>query len=61
MLVPTLTVAEYIVLGMEPRNGLRFDHAKAVADVEKLSKETGFAVSPNAKVADLSVGEAQRV
>jgi general nucleoside transport system ATP-binding protein len=61
MLVPTLTVAENIVLGMEPRNGLRFDYDKAVADVEKLSAETGLAVSPTAKVSDLSVGEAQRV
>ena len=61
MLVPTLTVAENIVLGMEPRNGLRFDYAKAVADVQKLSAETGLAVSADAKVADLSVGEAQRV
>jgi simple sugar transport system ATP-binding protein len=61
MLVPTLTVAENIVLGMEPRNGIRFDYAKAVADVEALSSETGLAVSANEKVADLSVGEAQRV
>jgi len=61
MLVPTLTVAENMVLGMEPTKGLRFDYAKAVADVEKLSAETGLAVSANAKVSDLSVGEAQRV
>src|SRR6476619_1174188 len=45
MLVPTLTVAENMVLGMEPRKGARFDYAKAVADVEKLSRETGLAVS----------------
>jgi len=61
MLVPTLTVAENIVLGMEPTRGGRFDYAKAVADVQKLSAETGLAVSADAKVSDLSVGEAQRV
>jgi simple sugar transport system ATP-binding protein len=61
MLVSTLTVAENIVLGMEPRSGLRFDYAKAVADVEKLSAETGLAVSADTRVSDLSVGEAQRV
>jgi simple sugar transport system ATP-binding protein len=61
MLVPTLTVAENIVLGMEPTKGLTVDYAKAVADVEKLSAETGLAVSADAKVSDLSVGEAQRV
>src|SRR6185436_13802130 len=31
MLVPTLTVAENIVLGMEPVKGIRFDYATAVA------------------------------
>ena len=61
MLVPTLTVAENIVLGMEPTSGGRFDYDKAVEDVKKLSQETGLAVSPDQKVADLSVGEAQRV
>ncbi len=61
MLVPTLTVAENIVLGMEPTKGIRFDYAKAVADVQKLSAETGLAVSADSKVSELSVGEAQRV
>ena len=61
MLVPTLTVAENIVLGMEPVKGMRFDYATAVAEVEKLSKETGLAVPADQKVAELSVGEAQRV
>jgi len=61
MLVPTLTVAENIVLGMEPTKGGRFDYNKAVDDVTKLSADTGLAVSADRKVADLSVGEAQRV
>jgi len=61
MLVPTLTVAENIVLGHEPvKNGM-FDEAKAIADVAALSKETGLAVSPDRKISELSVGEAQRV
>jgi general nucleoside transport system ATP-binding protein len=61
MLVPTLTVAENIVLGMEPRKDIRFDYAKAVADVESLSKQTGLVVAADRKVSELSVGEAQRV
>ena len=61
MLVPTLTVAENIVLGMEPVSGGRIDYPRAVSEVEALSKETGLAVSANTKVAELSVGEAQRV
>lgn len=61
MLVPTLTVAENIVLGMEPVKNGRFDYQKAVDQVEKLSDDTGLDVSADRKVADLSVGEAQRV
>jgi ABC-type uncharacterized transport system ATPase subunit len=61
MLVPTLTVAENIVLGEEPvKNGM-FDYARAVSDVEALSRETGLVVNADRKVSELSVGEAQRV
>src|SRR5688572_7528591 len=56
MLVPTLTVAENIVLGMEPVKAGVIDYVKAVSDVEALSRETGLAVSANTKVAELSVG-----
>src|SRR5947208_13106199 len=60
MLVPTLTVAENIVLGEEPvKNGM-FDYQRAVADVQALSKETGLAVTADRKISELSVGEAQR-
>ena len=61
MLVPTLTVAENVVLGMEPTRGVGIDMARAVADVNALSAKTGLRVDANALVADLSVGEAQRV
>ncbi len=61
MLVPTLTVAENIVLGMEPTKNGMFDGDRANAEVAKLSKETGLIIDPTRKVADLSVGEAQRV
>jgi simple sugar transport system ATP-binding protein len=61
MLVPTLTVAENIVLGMEPTKSGLFDGDAANALVEKLGKDTGLVIDPKRKVADLSVGEAQRV
>ncbi len=61
MLVPTLTVAENIVLGMEPRNGWQVDLHRAVIEVESLCAKCGLQVDARAKVADLSVGEAQRV
>ena len=61
MLVPTLTVAENVVLGMEPMRGVRVDMLQAIADVKALCAKSGLHVDPSAKVADLSVGEAQRV
>ncbi len=61
MLVPTLTVTENIILGREPASGLRVDMTRAVADVKALSAKSGLQVDPSALVADLTVGEAQRV
>lgn len=61
MLVPTLTVAENVVLGHEHRRGARFDAAAAVAAVEKVRSESGLDVPAQRRVAELSVGEAQRV
>jgi simple sugar transport system ATP-binding protein len=62
MLVPTLTVAENLVLGAEPKTrGVMLDHDQAANDVRKLSEETGLIIDPERLISDLSVGEAQRV
>lgn len=61
MLVQPFTVAENIVLGMEPRRRGGFDLPKAVADVQALSEKYGMKVDPSAKVEDISVGMQQRV
>jgi len=61
MLVPTLTVAENVMLGRELTKGGQLDRARAEREVAELSRTTGLAVRPERKVADLSVGEAQRV
>ena len=61
MLVPTLTVAENIVLGRELTRGGQLDRARAEREVAELSQRTGLTVRPERLVADLSVGEAQRV
>ena len=61
MLVPTLTVAENVVLGREPMNGLTYDRASAEDALGKLSAKTGLACVPSRLVSELSVGEAQRV
>ncbi|MBX9929780.1 MAG: ABC transporter ATP-binding protein [Gemmatimonadaceae bacterium] len=61
MLVPTLTVAENVVLGREPVSVGTFDGARARLEVEELSAQSGLVVPADRLVADLSVGEAQRV
>ena len=61
MLVPTLTVAENVVLGREPVSAGKFDRARAEFDVRRLCEESGLEVPAGRLVADLSVGEAQRV
>jgi ABC-type uncharacterized transport system ATPase subunit len=61
MLVPTLTVAENVMLGRELTKGGQLDRARAEAEVNALSRKTGLTVHADRTVADLSVGEAQRV
>src|SRR5258708_2375633 len=61
MLVPTLTVAENVVLGSEITKGLVLDRDAAEQAVRDLSNRTGLIVPSARLVADLSVGEAQRV
>lgn len=62
MLVPSLTVAENIVLGMEPKkNGFFLDYNKAVAITEEYSKKYNLYVDPHAKVNDIPVGMKQKV
>ncbi|ASG20263.1 ABC transporter ATP-binding protein [Nitrospirillum viridazoti] len=61
-LVPSLTVAENVVLGHEPRRaGGRLDRAAAAARVRALVEQSGLAVDPAATVASLPVGVRQRV
>jgi general nucleoside transport system ATP-binding protein len=61
MLVPTLTVAENVMLGSELTRGGQLDRSRAEREVTELSKRTGLTVRPDRRVSDLSVGEAQRV
>jgi simple sugar transport system ATP-binding protein len=61
MLVDTLTVAENVVLGREPLRGLRVDLGRAMRELSALGREYGLEVEPMRQVADLSVGERQRV
>jgi simple sugar transport system ATP-binding protein len=61
MLVDTFTVLENLVLGAEGGPLLAGGLAAARAELARLAREYGLAVNPDAKVADLSVGEQQRV
>lgn len=61
MLVPSLTVAENIVMGMEPKKGLFINYKEAVRLTEEFSKKYNLHVDPQAKVRDIPVGMKQKV
>ena len=62
MLVPVFTVAENVMLGVEPTGRLgRIDRGEARRRVAELSDRYGLAVDPDATVEDLAVGVQQRV
>lgn len=61
-LVPSLTVAENVALGYEPRQrGFFVDRARMNRRILELSETFGMRVDPAKTVADLSVGVRQRV
>jgi ABC-type uncharacterized transport system ATPase subunit len=61
VLVPTLSVAENVVLGREPRRGPWLDRAAAAEEVRALSATLGMDVDPTAEVGRLPIGVQQRV
>ncbi|MBI6545397.1 MAG: ABC transporter ATP-binding protein, partial [Cyanobacteria bacterium NC_groundwater_1444_Ag_S-0.65um_54_12] len=60
-LVGTLTVAQNILLGCEPRQGFFFAERKASRLVNELAERIGLPIDPTAKVEQLPVGLQQRV
>src|SRR4249919_333690 len=62
MLVPVFTVAENVMLGVEPIGPNRLlDRRRARAQVVEVSQRYGLAVDPDAVVEDIPVGVQQRV
>jgi ABC-type uncharacterized transport system ATPase subunit len=68
MLVPTLTVAENVILATRPLFSLRRLRASVIRDrraieqqVGEVAQRYGLKIDPGARVASLSVGEQQRV
>src|SRR5262245_14084290 len=62
MLIPVMTVAENIVLAQEPRRaGILLDYNAADRRARELAGSFNFAIDPDAKVEDITVGQQQRV
>ncbi|QNL44392.1 ABC transporter ATP-binding protein [Oscillibacter hominis] len=62
MLVPSLTVAENMVLGMVPKkSGLFIDRRRATEITREYSEKFNLHVDPDAKVMDIPVGMKQKV
>ena len=65
MLIPAMTVAENIVLSVEPRKGPPWlkhllDLKRAEKNVREISKRYGLAVDPTATISSISVAQQQR-
>ena len=62
MLIPVMTVAENIVLAAEPTNaGVVLDFKAARRRVEDIAAQFNFAIDPQARIENISVGQQQRV
>jgi simple sugar transport system ATP-binding protein len=61
MLVQNFSVLENIILGAEGEALLKSSVAKATAELERLEKDYGLEVDPNAVIEELPVGLQQRV
>ncbi|MDY5842778.1 MAG: ABC transporter ATP-binding protein [Peptoniphilaceae bacterium] len=61
MLINDLTVLENIILGFEPRKGLKIDFQKAKKDIQHYIDHYNMDIQLEKTVRQISVGEAQRV
>ncbi|WP_034552081.1 ATP-binding cassette domain-containing protein [Carnobacterium funditum] len=60
-LIENFTVTENIIIGMEPKDGIRLNMKAAVKEVKNISEKYGLKVDPNSKIEDLPVGMQQKV
>jgi len=61
-LIPDFTVAQNVVLGVEPlKRMIFFDDKKAIQRVKEVAKEIEFNIDPSIKVSQLTVGQMQQV
>jgi simple sugar transport system ATP-binding protein len=61
MLVPSLTVTENMILGIEPRRGLVFDQREAERLVQEVIKRYNLPLDPKQQVSELTVGQKQKL
>lgn len=61
MLVPSLTVAENVVLGVEPIKNGQFDMARAIQMTQEMADKYNFKLNATDRICDLSVGLKQKV
>ena len=61
LLVDRFTVAENVLLGIEPGEGIFVDRQAAVSAVERISARYRFALDPTAPVESLGIGARQQV
>ncbi len=61
MLIPAMTVAENIILGLKQKREPLLDLKTAEKEIKELSDRYNFGIDPKARVRDLSVGMQQRV
>ncbi len=61
MLVPSLTVTENIILGMEMKKGLAIDYERASRLVSETGTKYHMYLDPDKKVKDLTVGQKQKL
>lgn len=61
MLVPSLTIAENIFLGMEPKKNGLIDKKKMMDKTKELAEKYNFDINMEARVADIPVGMKQKV
>lgn len=61
MLVPSLTVAENLTLGIERKKGFIIDKKRCIKDTEDIAKKYKFNIDSKKKVRDISIGMKQKL
>ena len=61
MLVPSLTVAENLTLGVEKHKGILVDKKQCIRDTEEIAKKYGFRIDAGKKVRDIGIEMKQKL